>query len=92
MGLNPALDRARGLALARRVDEIMVIGGAEIFAQLAGVVDRMYWTQVHASPRGDTWFPPFDKAAWTQVGREVIAQGAKDQFAATLLILERVKV
>jgi dihydrofolate reductase len=90
--LDTALARARALAATRGVDEIMVIGGAEIFAQLAPTADRMYWTQVHASPPGDTLFPLFDRAAWREVGREGIPRGPKDDFDATLLTFERVKV
>ena len=52
-----ALAAARGDALRRGADAIMVIGGAEIFAQALPLADRLDITEVHAAPQGDTYFP-----------------------------------
>lgn len=87
--LGAAVDLARDCAMRRDVDEIMVIGGARIFAELLGKADRIYWTDVEADVAGDVHFPPFDKADWREVSREALPRGEKDEFAATLRILER---
>lgn len=87
--LDAALVRAADLALARKVPEIMVIGGADIYRQVLDRADRIYWTQVHASPDGDTFFPAFDRAAWAEVSRQPIPRGPKDDAAASLITLER---
>lgn len=84
-----ALILARVLARTRGADEIMVIGGAEIFRTALPHADRIYWTDVHAKPDGDTAFPAFDPAEWREVSREVLEKGEKDEFPATLLVLER---
>jgi dihydrofolate reductase len=47
-----------------RNDEIMIIGGGEIYTQAITFVDRMYLTEVAASPKADAFFPVFDKAQW----------------------------
>ena len=49
--LDAALQAARGDAM-RRGSDIMVIGGAEIYAQAMPLADRLEITQVHATPRG----------------------------------------
>ena len=67
--LDKALTAARGDALRRGADEIVVIGGTDIFAQLMPVADRMEITHVHAQPAGDTYFPPIDAARWSSVTR-----------------------
>lgn len=94
-GALPAHDLAAALALAqdcatrRGADEIMVIGGARIFAELLDRADRIYWTDVEASVPGDVHFPSFDTGAWREVSREALPQDEKDEFAATLRILDR---
>lgn len=67
--LDAALDIARGDALRRFVTEIMVIGGAEIFAQWLTKADRLEVTEVHATPEGDTFLKPVDPLEWVEITR-----------------------
>jgi dihydrofolate reductase len=60
---------ARGEALRRSVNEIAVIGGAEIYAQWMDIADRLEITEVHARPEGDTCFAAIDMARWNEVAR-----------------------
>lgn len=66
--LDAALQAARGDAM-RRGSDIMVIGGAEIYAQAMPLADRLEITQVHMKPEGDTMFPPIDPAVWREAAR-----------------------
>ena len=52
-----ALARAKDCAKARGTDEIMVIGGADIFAASLPLAGRIYKTEVHGRPEGDTLMP-----------------------------------
>lgn len=88
-GLDTALARACELAHGRGTDEIMIIGGAQLYAQALPIADRIYWTEVDASPDGDTTFPALDPAQWREAAREAIPRGPKDDFTATLLTLDR---
>ncbi len=63
--LEAALEAARGDALRRGTD-IMVIGGADIYAQAMPLADRLEITQVHMAPEGDTLFPAIDPAVWRE--------------------------
>ncbi len=46
------------LALAGDVDEIMLIGGAGLYAQAMPLASRLYLTLIHHRfPGGDAWFP-----------------------------------
>lgn len=67
--LEAAREVARGDALRRFVTEIMVIGGADIFAQWLPLADRLEVTEVHAAPEGDTVLAPIDPAEWEEVAR-----------------------
>ena len=87
--VDDALDIARRKATERGVDEIMVIGGAEIFALTLPFADRIYLTRIHAHPDGDVTFPEPDPRIWREVSRSPVAPDPRDDAAATLLILER---
>lgn len=87
--VSDALAQARRLAGERGVDEIMVIGGAEIYRSLLPLADRLYWTEVDAEPDGDTQFPDLDMADWRETAVEDIPQGPNDQYRARLRILDR---
>lgn len=44
--------------------EIMIIGGAELFAQTLSLVNRLYLTVIHHQFTADTFFPEIDLSAW----------------------------
>ena len=48
--LEAAVRQARG-------DEVMVIGGGQLYVQALPVADRMVLTLVDCEPDADTWFP-----------------------------------
>jgi len=60
---------SRADALRRLVDEIAVIGGAEVYAQWMDAADRLEITEVHARPAGDTRLPAIDASRWEEVAR-----------------------
>ena len=78
--LEVALEAARGDALRRGTD-VMVIGGADIYAQAMPYADRLEITQVRLSPQGDTRFPAVDLAVWREVAREAHPAAAGDDAA-----------
>lgn len=51
-------------------DEIVVIGGAQIYAEALPQIDRMYITEVQKTVAGDAFFPAWDKTQWREVARE----------------------
>jgi len=50
--------------------EIVVIGGAEIFAAALPWAARVELTEVHAAPEGDVHMPAFSSQAWREATRE----------------------
>lgn len=86
--VDEAVARAQALAAARGVDEIAVIGGADIFKAMLPRAARLYLTRIHGSPAGDTVFGP-DMVNWHEVSRIQLERGAGDEYDATLTVLER---
>jgi dihydrofolate reductase len=89
--LDAALATARHLATGRGADEIMIIGGAEIFALALPHAARIYLTQVHADVPGDVVFHPPGPPDWQEVSREDHPAGPKDDYDFSYVLLERVR-
>jgi dihydrofolate reductase len=87
--LEEGLAAARASAERTGADEIMVIGGEDVFREVLPQARRIYLTEVHASPDADTWFPDFDKRGWHEVFRERHEAGPKDDHAFSFVVLER---
>ncbi len=65
-----SFDAALAQAQKENPAEIMVMGGADIFAAALPLASRIHLTEIHAAPRGDTHFPAFDKNIWRETARE----------------------
>lgn len=87
--VEQALKVARDCAMARAAKEIMVIGGAAIYAALLQRAERIYFTRVHANPDGDTRFPELDASAWREVSSKHHPRGEKDEFDYTISVFDR---
>ncbi|MBI5728924.1 MAG: dihydrofolate reductase [Candidatus Magasanikbacteria bacterium] len=51
-------------------EEIMVIGGGQIYEQTIPLADTLYITEVHRAVDGDAFFPTIDRAIWKETARE----------------------
>lgn len=88
--LASALDVARGDALRRGVDEVVVGGGAEIYAALMPLATKLDITHVHARPQGDTFFPAIDLGVWQEVERTEPERTPEDSDRFTWVTYRRI--
>ncbi len=49
-----------------QADEIMVIGGGQLYALALPLAQRMLLTLIDIEPQADTWFPSWDDSEWKQ--------------------------
>ena len=70
-------------------DEVMIIGGGEIYAAFLPMADRVYLTHVYADVEGDTLFKPLDKSAWQLIAKESHAADADHDYAFDTVLFER---
>jgi len=75
---------------AADADEVMIIGGGEIYALALPLADRLYLTTINSTFEGDAWFPEFDEAEWSEVFREQHAAGDANAWPYCFRILERI--
>jgi dihydrofolate reductase len=77
------------LAAAADADEVMVIGGAEVYTAFLPLAGRIYRTRVHARIDGDARFPALDERDWREVSRVERAADPSNEFDVTFATLER---
>lgn len=80
--LEDAISTAKN-ATDYKNDEIIIIGGGEIYKQALPLANRLYLTEVDLSPEADAFFPAFDKSNWQE---KVIAEHtARDDKPAFII-------
>lgn len=89
-GVIPARDWPAALAAAGDAPEIMVIGGAEIYALALPWARRIHLTVVDAEIDGDAHFPLLDQREWREIERSVHPADERHGHAMTYRTLERV--
>jgi len=70
--------------------EVMILGGAAVYALFLPHTDRMYVTCVDAHVQGDTFFPVYDVAEWQETAREDHAADERNPHAFSFRVLERI--
>ncbi|HEV7632872.1 MAG TPA: dihydrofolate reductase [Steroidobacteraceae bacterium] len=80
----------QALAAVADQPELMVIGGAALFALTLPAISRVYLTRVHATVQGEVLLPPLDPAGWRETQREERAADAANPIALSFITLDRV--
>jgi len=89
-GLDNAIEVGEGQALIDGVEEAVIIGGAQIYAQSLSIVDRLYLTQVEAEPEGDAYFPEIDYSQWQELGRQSFPAGDQpNRYPYSFIVYDR---
>lgn len=79
--LNHAIELAQS-------DEIMIIGGANIFQQSLNLASKIYLTQIEAEIDGDSFAPEIDFSKWEVIEKTSHPADEKHEFAYTFMILQ----
>ena len=87
--LDAALATARGDALRRGADTIVVAGGADIYAQAMPLANRLAITHVRISVEGDARFPAIEPNVWFESARGEHQAAAEDDARFAFVTYER---
>lgn len=71
------------------VPEIMIVGGANLYAQTLSLAQRIYLTEIDLDIEGDAWFPDFDPARWRETRREEHAADEQNRVNYRFITLEK---
>jgi dihydrofolate reductase len=88
-GVIPVHSVEEALLQTRTCDELVAIGGAEIYRLLLPLARRIYLTHVHADIPGDSYFPAFDPAQWDDVELHTQPADERHAYPLTFVTLER---
>jgi len=70
-------------------DEIMVIGGGQLYSLALPLAQRMLLTLIDIEPAADTWFPKWDKTQWTQLTENNFQADGRNDLAYRIVELVR---
>ena len=87
--LRAALETARGDALRRGAEAIVIAGGADIYMQVMPQATGLAITEVHMRVEGDVRFPPIDATIWRETSRSEHEAGTEDEAAFAFVDYER---
>jgi len=82
----PSFDEAMEAAIG---EEVMIIGGGQLYRQALPLADRLILTLVDCEPEADTWFPEWNKDEWREINRRSQAADDNNALAYKVLKLER---
>lgn len=88
--LEDALRLGEESASSRGVDEIMVIGGADLYGQVLPACSRLYLTEVHSVVQGDAFFPEWNSQEWVEVSRTRYEADNDNTHPYSFVILNRI--
>jgi len=80
-GVECAHSIEQALALAGAVDEVCLIGGAELYAVALSLADCLKLTEIDLEIAGDAYFPEFLSMGWREMSRESHASAEGLRYA-----------
>jgi len=86
-----SIEEALEIALEHGEEEVFIIGGAKIYEQTMDIVDTLYYTEVHAEPEGDVFFPEMDWSKWELESAVKHEADEKNEFAFTIKTFNRIR-
>ncbi|MEL7187804.1 MAG: type 3 dihydrofolate reductase [Pseudomonadota bacterium] len=88
-GADVVTTPAEALRVAGDADEVMIIGGGQVYDLFLPKASRVYLTRVHTEIEGDTWFPPIDDSIWQLSGSERHPADENNDYAFEFQVFER---
>lgn len=85
--LAGSLDEAMEIADS---DEIMVIGGGQLYALALPLAQRMVLTLIDIEPEADTWFPQWQEREWQATRQEFFPVSGDNALAYRIVELRRI--
>lgn len=87
--VEEALKVAEAQAFLDGVDEVMMIGGAELYQTAMPQAEKLYLTRVDAELGGDAFFPVIDESQWKEKSREEFSASDNNPYNYAFCVLEK---
>ncbi|OBZ18164.1 dihydrofolate reductase [Bacillus sp. FJAT-27264] len=80
------------LQAAKRTDELMIIGGAEIYRIVLPYADKLIVTRIEHDFDGDTFFPDVNWDEWKEVSSTLGIKDEKNPYDYRFVVYERTEL
>lgn len=77
------------LKAAEGNEEVMVIGGAQIYKEFLPTANKIYLTIIDNDFEGDAYFPEYNEDEWKEVKREKHEADKENKYSYTFIDLQR---
>ena len=88
-GCDVVMSIEEGIDVAGDVEEVMVIGGSQVYDLALPVTERLYLTRVHAEIEGDAFFPEIDETEWRLISDESHDPDENNEYPYSFRTYER---
>ena len=88
-GCDVVASPSEALSVTSDANEIMIIGGSQIYALFLPEAGRLHVTRVHVNIEGDAFFPDIDIDTWQLVSSEEHEADASNQYSFAFMSYER---
>lgn len=85
-----SMEAALAKAAELQETEAFIIGGGEIYRQSMSLLNKLYYTHVHAAVEGDTYFPEVDWTNWKEAVRTDHEADERHDHAFSTAIYEKI--
>ncbi|HEX7386962.1 MAG TPA: dihydrofolate reductase [Castellaniella sp.] len=68
-GAEPFASMDEAIRACATATHLCVIGGEQVFRMALPLADEIFATEIHATPKGDTWFPALPEGQWHAIER-----------------------
>ncbi|MEO0443322.1 MAG: dihydrofolate reductase [Pseudomonadota bacterium] len=88
--IDEAMKVATAQAFIDGVDEVMLIGGAELYQATLAMADTLYLTRVDADLNGDAFFPEVSDHQWRETSRQAFSASETNPYDYAFCVLEKI--
>ncbi len=82
---SAALDLAKKFCSDHNQNEIVIIGGAKIFAEAENYINKLVITWVDAKDlTGDVYYPSFDLSNWKEISEKTFNKDERNEYNFTI--------
>jgi dihydrofolate reductase len=87
--IEDAISLAESIAFIDGTQELMVIGGAQIYAAAFDLADTLYLTKVHSDVAGDAYFEGFEANEWQLLSEQHFEASANNPYDYSFCVYDR---
>ena len=77
------------ISMVSNVQEIMIVGGAQLYADALSKANKIYLTKINLDIKGDSFFPQFNESEWTVLQKDDFECNELNKIDFSFIVLEK---